>query len=371
MSAEHIADKLKVKPQRILDWENGSQRPTVRQGRRLAHIYERPFLEFLSTELPSVAEVQLVPDFRRQRRARSSEDEIGLATVQRWAEQQRLNALDLYELLGISVPKLPEVIYSGIEKNPETEADRIRDVLRFPLERQTSLKSKDRIKFPSILRALFESVGVLVLKDGRLSKVGVRGMCLYEPTLPVIVYTNEAPTGQAFTLCHEFAHVLVKESAISGPPGVRHAKSREDRIERWCNAFAAAFLIPSRGLASLLPRPDKPAPNIDDNVVADIAKRFAVSEHALMIRLITLAYVQPEYYWNTKRSQYLARDSDYQGVGRSTYYGSRFRNANGDLFTGLVLEAWNSGRLSNHNAAEFMGIKNPRHLSEIRENFIR
>ena len=32
-------------------------------------------------------------------------------------------------------------------------------------------------------------------------------------------------------------------------------------------------------------------------------------------------------------------------------------------------EAWSSGRITNHNAAEYMGIKNFEHLYAIRDNF--
>jgi hypothetical protein len=39
------------------------------------------------------------------------------------------------------------------------------------------------------------------------------------------------------------------------------------------------------------------------------------------------------------------------------------------MYTGLVLEAWSSGIITNHNAAEFMGIKNIAHLEEIRSRF--
>jgi hypothetical protein len=33
------------------------------------------------------------------------------------------------------------------------------------------------------------------------------------------------------------------------------------------------------------------------------------------------------------------------------------------------MEAWGTDRITNHNAAEFMGIKNLRHLNDIRQHF--
>ncbi len=47
----------------------------------------------------------------------------------------------------------------------------------------------------------------------------------------------------------------------------------------------------------------------------------------------------------------------------------RYRARQGDLYTGLVLEAWANDRITNHNAGEFMGIKNMNHLEDIRRHF--
>jgi hypothetical protein len=89
----------------------------------------------------------------------------------------------------------------------------------------------------------------------------------------------------------------------------------------------------------------------------------------MLIRLVDLGYVEADYYWNVKKPEFDKQEDRYKGGGRSEYYGSRYRAAQGDLYTGLVLEAWSSGRITNHNAAEFMGIKNLRHLDDVRDHF--
>ena len=89
----------------------------------------------------------------------------------------------------------------------------------------------------------------------------------------------------------------------------------------------------------------------------------------MLIRLVHLGYVKPSYYWNVKKPQFDNEEKDYKQYGRSEYYGTRYKNTLGDLYTGLVLQAWSSGRITNHNAAEFMGIKNFAHLEDIRDHF--
>jgi hypothetical protein len=70
-----------------------------------------------------------------------------------------------------------------------------------------------------------------------------------------------------------------------------------------------------------------------------------------------------------KKPLFDAQEANYKSFARSKYYGSRYRSSLGNLYTGLVIEAWNSGRITNHGAAEYMGIKNFEHLFDIRDNF--
>ena len=49
--------------------------------------------------------------------------------------------------------------------------------------------------------------------------------------------------------------------------------------------------------------------------------------------------------------------------------GTRYKNKLGNLYTSLVMQAWTAGRITNHNAAEFMGIKNLQHLRDIRSEY--
>jgi Zn-dependent peptidase ImmA (M78 family) len=192
-------------------------------------------------------------------------------------------------------------------------------------------------------------------------------MCFFAEPLPIIIFSNESAAAQAFTLGHELAHVVLKVSAISGAPG--SAAPSAKRIETWCDQFASAFLIPPNALANFVTKLGSPLDSIEDAKLKELANRFAVSRHAMLVRLVNLGYVQPAYYWNVKRPQFLEEEEAYKARGRSKYYGSRFRAWRGDLYTGLVLDAWSEGMITNHNAAEFMGIKNIEHLEAIRDRY--
>jgi len=367
LSHDAAAEGAGVQPDQLKAWETGPKTPTVKQARKLAQVYDRPFLEFLSSERPKVKPLELVPDFRMHREAEPPEERYELLLIQSEIEEIRLNALDLFEMLGEQPPIVPDEIYASVKDDVEIVAVRARTLLQLPIEEQLALKAREKDSFVNALRLKFEAAGILVAKHSGLIQFQARGLCFYATPLPVIVFSNESPGAQAFTLAHELAHVILKISGISGVPGAASPSAK--KVEDWCNAFASAFLIPSDALARFVTKLGSPLDRIEDKKLSDLAKTFAVSRHAMLIRLVNLGYVKASFYWNVKRTQFLEEEAQYKSFGRPKYYGSRYRAARGDLYTGLVLEAWANGMITNHNAAEFMGIKNITHLDAIRDQF--
>ena len=355
----------------VAAWEKvkDGKTPTVRQARILAVFYGRSFLELFRQEPPDLPDPELIPDFRLYRHADEPLQTRDWRDIQLWAEAQRENALDLYYELGDTPPELPEALFTTTAADVEIEAAKVREALDFPIEDQVGLKASERYQLPNIIRRKIEALGVLTLRHSGLKHIRSRGFCLAAFPLPVIVFGSEAPAAQAFTLGHEFAHVLLKQSALSGPIPREGGGQAERQIEEWCNQFSGAFLMPEGEIAKVSKRPAVPAAQISDESLERVAAHFGASDHAALIRLVSLNYVQRNYYWDVKKPEFDERDKNYKGYGRSPYYGSRYRGALGDLYTSLVIEAWSTGRITNHNAAEYMGIKNLAHLKEIREKF--
>ena len=370
LSAGRVAEQLHVSPDRISEWESGQSSPTPHQGRLLAKVYDRPFLEFFASAEPEVPDIELVPDFRFFSKGPSDTERRSLKGIQIWAEEQRLNALSLIEEIGDQPPVLTDNLKFGIDDDVEDAGTIVRDAIGFSIQDQLDMPASKRSQLPGILRDKIEGMGVLALKESGLTKLRARGMCLFARPLPIIVFGNEEPTAQAFTIVHEFGHVLHGASAISGNPRFGAQKlSDQKAIEGWCNRFAASLLIPSQALEEIEKKPPQPDQSISLSMLADLAKVFSVSRHAMVIRLVNLGYVAPEFYWKRMRPVFLEEEENYKGFGKSPYYGKRYVNSRGIFYTGLVLEAWNMGVITAHNAAEYMGIKNISHLQEIKTHF--
>lgn len=357
---------MNVKTQKIIDWENLSSTPTIIQARKMAGIYGRPLLEFFAKEIPDVPETHLVPDFRMQHDTHINHENKILREVQSWGEMQRLNVIDLFEINGDVPPHFSEGLKATIKDNPAKVADMTRRVLEFSIEKQLNLRSQEKQNLVKIIRSKLENVGILIFKNSDLGKCNARGLCIYDDVLPIIILSSEAPNGSTFTLCHELGHIVLGQSAVSN--GIVRNQNQVNDIETWCNRFAGAFLMPQKHLVTYID-PNIKLAEISDEHLTRLANKFAVSRHAMLVRVVQLNIVEADFYWKVKRPQFLEEEKKKSGGGPSLYYGSRYRNKNGDMYTGLVLEAWSNNRITNHNAAEFMGIKNITHLFDIRKHF--
>lgn len=369
-SVEEAAQKAHVTEERLLAWEGGTAVPTVKQARALAGFYERPFLEFFLSRIPNVTVRRLAPDFRLHRSASDPRGDREIRAIQDWAEETRESAIELFRIVGDDIPTIPAAFGATLETSPERAAGEARRLCGYSIEDQMALRSAGRARVAKDIRQAIERLGVLILKDSGLGKYGVRGMTLFAEPLPVIIFGTEAPTAQAFTLAHELGHIALQQSAISGPPTARTARTHAERSERWCDEFAGAFLVPAQALGNIRVKPNRPDPEIDDDELRRLANRFSVSPHAMLIRLVHLHYVAAEYYWGKKRPEFLRQEAEFRGGGKAAYFGARYRNRYGDTYTGLVLEAWGTGSITNHSAAELMGIKNLAHLFDVRDHFM-
>lgn len=367
---EEAANKIGVPAERVRAWELGDEKPTVSMARRLADFYGRSFMEFFYDEEPDIVESGLVPDYRLHKDAGDPRANREILEIQHWAELQRINALDLYDDIQESAPSFPDSLAASISDGVEGYAEAAREALSFSFATQRAMKYKDAQDLPNMLRARMEDIGVLVLRENALTKYGVSGMTIVQFPLPIVVYAAEAPGRSAFTLMHEFAHIVLRESAISGPDRERGGLSRERKVERWCDKFAAAFLTPKSALEDLRgPPPAKPWDEIDDVTLAAIARHFKVSQHAMLVRLVDLEYVAADYYWRVKRPQFLAEERMWKSRGIPKIWASRIWNQLGHTYTGLVLEALGTGKIQTHQAQTFLGIRNPTHLTTIRQEF--
>ena len=335
ISPENAAKHLKIPRSKLSDWEtpDNEVRPTVRQARKLADFYGRPFLELFLADPPALPEPKLLPDFRLYARVEGPEENKALKNIQIWAEAQRSNALDLYEELSDIPTRIDPKLFVTIDAEPEVAAAAAREAISFPIEDQVGRSQNERSLVPQMIRDRIESLGILALRVSNLKQYGVRGFCMVDDPLPIIIFGKESPNAQAFTLGHELAHVFIRQSAISGFIPREGGDERKRKVEEWCDAFAGAFLMPSTAVVQRVEGVPLPNKTISDENLLELAEYFAVSRHAMCIRLMHLELVSSRFYWEVKKPQFDEEERRYRSFGRAKYYGRRFIGSLGKLYT--------------------------------------
>jgi Zn-dependent peptidase ImmA (M78 family) len=148
----------------------------------------------------------------------------------------------------------------------------------------------DQVKWSSEFHAFrewrrrFEQQGILVFTLP-LGEESCRGMTLADHAVPIIVVnTHWNVRARIFTLFHELGHVLTGTTSACAASWKHSA--RGEPTERWCEAFAAAALMPWSAVEQHLARHHVHGAVNDIAVVNSIARTFKVSLQAATLRLI-------------------------------------------------------------------------------------
>jgi len=218
------------------------------------------------------------------------------------------------------------------------------------------------------LRAAAERVGIFVLLLGDLgshhSDIGedvFRGFALADDVAPfVVINDNDATTARSFTLLHELAHLWIGATGVSGP--LRGVAA--NAVERFCNAVAGEFLLPSEALQGVA---NGGATTLDPEaallLTSDIAQDWNVSQGVVAYRLLLDGWIDGEVAawmfrsfaerWRAERQRAKEnRKPDETGPG---FYALR-RSRLGAGLLDTVQRALQGDALTHTKAARILGV---------------
>lgn len=357
MSEEIAAAKVRVTVDRLIEWEEGVNQPTMVQARNLAKAYKRPFALFFLPEIPR--DFQPLQDFRK-----TGSKELTTSSVFIIREiQQRQNWIsDVYAENGED--KLPFVGKFSIEDDPRLVANHLLETLDIsPASYITDNPLKEWI-------SAAESSGIFVSRTGsvhshlKINPIELQGFAIADPYAPfVFVNSGDWKAPQLFTLVHELAHIWVAASGISNEIYQEvNEKDKYHPVELFCNEVAANALIPEAMLREI-------APSYFENSrdVFHVAKQFGVSSFALLVRLLNLKIISfpnykklkkqadhdfEEYLLNEKRKKARQKEK----TGGPNYFLLQL-NRNGRLFTQVVLDSYKGGQIEPTVASHMLNVQ--------------
>lgn len=352
LAVGEAAEKMKIEVALLRAWEDGTERPSIAQVRKLGEIYKRPLAVFFLQEVPKDFDAQR--EFRRLPGVTQQTESTEMRLALRTALFRREAARELYEQLGEAVPRL-EVGIDPSEK-AETAGARIREILGVTWETQ--------LKWPSAhaalngWRAAVEHLGILVFQSGEMSVEEMRGISIPHGPLPVILLNSgDAPHGRIFTLLHEFAHILLANAGYETSSLEGQRKPEDQRLERISNRFAAAALLPRKEFLEEVRRYPGAAEGDEEALRKLALRRLKVSPETILRRLVELGRARAGIYramrrkWR-QRSWYNAP----QGEGGPPLEVRVIASA-GRPFVSLVLDSYRRNAVSSSDVSDYLGMQ--------------
>ncbi len=349
-----------VTVERLAQWEAGQDAPTLGQLRSLANKYHFRLAVFYLPEPP--ADFAPLRDFRRLPEHTDKTISADLAFHIRNAHERRELALELYD--DQRTTPAPFSLKATQRDDPEAVGQAIRDFFGVDDDSQKKAARQDRA-FDFWRRKLEEREILVFVVSGPHYAVDLqemRGFAIAKSELPVIVINGKdySQGGKAFTLLHELTHVILGESAISNGATEDLDTAEEQRIERFCDAVAAAALMPSRLLLSFPQMANTGPRQWNDAELRTIARAIGVSRHALLLRLVSVKRATWDFY-KTQRSRFEAESRKAaQNAEKKSIRIKRpilLMSWNGRGYTRLVLRSYYDHRITLNDVSSYLGAK--------------
>jgi Zn-dependent peptidase ImmA (M78 family) len=293
LSIDEAAHSLQTRPEKVQAWEDGEAHPSMAQLRRMAAAYRRLLSDFY---LPRPPEDDPLPhDFRRLPGEVAFRYSKALRYQLRQARQRRALALDLAAELEEEIPALSGRLQ--LNDDTETTGATLRELLGVTLATQRTWRDP-RASYNG-WRTAIERAGILVFQATGIAPGEMLGFSLPDRPLPVIgVNRKLTPNGRTFTLLHECVHVFLGQSSACDIEEGQLRPSEEQRVEVFCNAAAAAALVPREALLSealVAPHPARPRDWSEDEL-GSLGRVFGVSNEVVLRRLLTFGRTSQAFY---------------------------------------------------------------------------
>lgn len=283
-----LAQALKVDVDLLDGWVSGDSTPTRGQVSDLARVLRRPRAMFFLPRPP--ADASLPSSFRHPPGvARTVSSNVRTIVRQSRYVQQAVAWARRAD------PPTDMPFFSMVQTNPVGAAEITRAWLG--VDNATQLSWKNDRGGLNGWRAAFEARGLLVFTI-QIGKDEVRGFSAWDDHAPLVAANTSGVTDAArsFTLAHELGHLVCRRDATCLEPGDDGEVLRSADIERWCEQFAGAFLMPTDMIDSIATKRGIAPGGADLADVKQVMLRCRVSARAAANRLIDLGLAERALY---------------------------------------------------------------------------
>jgi len=354
ISVDTLANKTKIKLEKLNSWVNGDAHPTFRQAQEIASRLNIPF-GYLFVSKPPEEKLEL-PDLRCVGDTHCEPLSINFRDLlndvllkQQWYHDYLLKneALRLDFIGSFSINNNFLVVAEDIIRKIG-----INDELRFQSE-----------SWEAFLRKFIKKIeenGILVLRSGvvgnnphrKLSEKEFRGFAICDRLAPLIfINSKDSKTAQIFTLAHELTHLWIGQSGISNPDLKNITTENVLPVEIFCNKVAAQVLVPKDTFLNDW-RSDY---SVDHNIYA-LVRKYRVSSVVILRRALELEKISRDIffeYYQQEINRYTSRISEESG---GDFYRTLFAR-NSKILSRAILTSLYEGNVLYRDAARLLGVK--------------
>ena len=343
IDADQLAQEVRIAPASLEDILRGEKTPSIKQLQRIADYFNKGLLFFLEQQ-PVQSENVYSPQFRTLTNQKPDLSPKVISLIER-LEQQRVRYLGLLEELDADIQTWdPSHLHLRIADIKHT-AEQVRDWLGLG----------EFATFESLRQAV-ERQGIFVfLSNGykgqwQIPKDSlIRGFSLYYDIYPIIAIRKQETKGpQAFTLCHELAHLLLhRESIIDDEAAFETHQGKEQTA----NAFAGHVLVPDHFLDKIDLQGMKTVDTYRGHL-KPYCDQWCVSTEVILRRLMDHGRISQQQYQDYRESQRVLSTASKGGGARYRYKEPERMFGRG--FVGTVLDALENQHITPPKASMYL-----------------
>lgn len=340
------AKKASVKVTALEAWEEGKESPSFSQLKKLSQVYKRPTALFFVEEVPQPEKPP--QDFRVIHEAEEALLSPKALLELRKAKQRRLVALDVAASVGEPIQEF--TMQATMNDSPEKLADQVRG--NFGIDDKTVERFVSDYSAFNFWKSCVEQTGVLIFQGGFNLKDDCRAVSIYEAQFPIILLNSkDSVYGRIFSLMHEFCHLLLRHGGMCD----MEVTGKVDPAEVFCNAFAAACLVPkAQFLNESEIQQNRSTSTWSEKSLRSLSTKYRVSMEVIVRRLLTLKLTTTDFY-QAFRKEMQSKKPKAKSKAIVTP-DVKALSANGQRFTRLILHGYDSGAITVSDVSDYLGV---------------
>ena len=348
---EELIKALGISEKVFDGWLSGSVSPTIKQLEDISKKTKRPLASFFLPKPP--VEAPTPKDYRSLPDKKDVFDRKTLFAIRKARYLQEISnelSLNINKNINLDLKR------ATINDNPQKAAEKYRELFNLSIERQEKFKSKPH-EFYNYLRDELENFNVFSFQIS-MPIEDARGFALADK-YPMIMVVNSADDikPRIFTLIHELGHILLGETSIDMPD-----LENQDAIERWCNNFSAAFLMPRPLLVRLFE--EHKSELKDGKILNYISNKYNISKSMFLYNLTKNNYISIQDYKNFLNAVYKEEKKKPSSGGGGQKQYSKCISALGKKFVSLVADNLEKEQITTNDALSYLSVKS-RNLDKV------